>query len=193
MNAKFPGKIHSSLKLITHFWLWLFCSMVQMNLGDIFLCLRLLKSTKPVNHDRKNERDWSKEHQEEKSQREKWLGSRPEIYWQIRVKTKGAQWGPNYGSQKAKQEVCLCVFYQQVCGSQNKRVGEELSVVASSALSWFTFSDLLSTFVSPNECLKSHWSSEVTPSHRNVNWEVSLRLALSHKGTTYAVACEKAL
>lgn len=127
MNAKLPGKIHSSLQLITHFWLWLFCSMVQVNLGDNFLCLRLLKSTKPVSHDRKNERDWSKGHQEETSQREKWLGSGPEIYWQVRVKAKGAWWGPNYGSQKAKQEVHLYVFYQQVCGSQNKWVGEGLT------------------------------------------------------------------
>lgn len=193
MNAKRPGKILFSLKLITHFWLWLFCSMVQMNLGDNFLCLRLLKSTKPVSHDRKNERDWSKGHQEEKNQREKWLGSGPEIYWQVRVKMKGAWWGPNYGSQKAKQEVHLYVFYQQVCGSQNKWVGEGLSVMASSTPSWITFSDLLSTFVFQHECLKLCWSSEVTPFRRNVNWEVILRLALSHKGTTYAAACEKAL
>lgn len=55
------------------------------------------------------------------------------------------------------------------------------------------FSDLLSAFVFQNECLKLCLSSEVTPSHRNVSWEVSLRLALSHKGTTYAAACEKAL
>lgn len=169
MNTKLPGKIHSSLKLFTHFWLWLFCSMVPMNLGDNFLCLRLLKSTMPISHDSKKERDWSKGHQEEKSQREKWLASGPEIYLQIRVKIKGAWWCPNYGSQKTKQEVHLYVFYQQPWGSQNKWVGERLSVVASSALPWFTFSDLLSTFVFQNECLKLRWSSEVTPSHRNVN------------------------
>lgn len=37
---------------------------------------------------------------------------------------KGVGWGPNDGDQKAKQEVSLYAFYQQVCSSQNKWVGE---------------------------------------------------------------------
>lgn len=115
MNTKLPVKICSSLKLFTHFWLWLFCSTVQMNLGDNFLCLRLLKPTKPVSHDRKNERDWSKGRKEEKRQREIWFGSGLEIYWQIRVKTKGAWWRPNYGSQKAKQKFIRMSFISS-CG-----------------------------------------------------------------------------
>lgn len=157
------------------------------------VCLRLLKCTKPVRYDSKNERDQSKEHQEERARERNGLALNLKFSDRSELRQKGAEWGTNYGGQKAKQEVSLYAFYQQACSSQNKWVGEVLSVVASSALSWVTFSDLPSTFVFQNECLKLHWSSEVIPSHRNVNWEVGLRLALSHEGTTYAAACGKAL
>jgi len=49
------------------------------------------------------------------------------------LRQNGAGQGPKYGGQKAKQEVSLHAFYQQACNSQNKRVGEVSSEVASSA------------------------------------------------------------
>lgn len=190
----FPAKsiLLSSLSPMSdydYFAAW--CRWIWVTIFSV--CLRLLTSTKPVRYDSKNERDWSKEHQEEKARERNGLALNMKITDRSELRQKGTGWGPNYGGQKAKQEVSLYAFYQQVCSLQNKWVGEVLSAVASSALSWFTFSDLSSTLVFQNECLKLHWSSEVILSHRNVNWEVSLRLALSHEGTTYAAACGKAL
>lgn len=91
----------------------------------------------------------------------------------------------------SKKFICMSFISKCVGHRTNGWERDWLSVVASSALPWFTFLDLLSTFVFQNESLKLRWSSEVTPSHSNVNWEVSLRLALSHKGTTHAAACGK--
>lgn len=137
MNAKLPSKSHPSFRLITHFRIWLFCSRVQMNLGDNFLSLS--RATKVYKASKIWQEEWKGLEQRASGRKsQKWLSSEPESYWQVRVKTTGSRvrstfWWP--GSRGRSYFICKFV-YQKTCSSQNKRVGEAPSAVASSALSW---------------------------------------------------------
>lgn len=80
--------------------------MVQMNLGDNFLGAS--QAAEAYKASKTWPQEWKGLEQRasgRKSQREKWLGSEPEMYWQVRVTPKGGGWSPNYSHQKAKQEI----------------------------------------------------------------------------------------
>lgn len=101
-------------------WIWVTIFSVH---------LRLQKPTKAVRHDCRNERDYSKEHQEEKAgERNGWA---PNLKCTDRSELRQREQGEVQimVTRKPSQKLVLYAFYQRAYGSRNKWVGKVLSAV----------------------------------------------------------------